>query len=153
MTSPSENADENVATRTNDGSEVATVAENDPQQEHNTENNPEPQVVVADHYTTNVEPNNPLPLDWTKLGAGDDDDNGTKIPPRCPHEVAEWSPEDTEICIVGTAGQKNHHAGGRFFRYQTHELIGAHYVGLAISSHQRHDGASFVAKTGNARTL
>mmetsp|Transcript_17554 Transcript_17554/g.36076 ORF Transcript_17554/g.36076 Transcript_17554/m.36076 type:complete len:471 (-) Transcript_17554:938-2350(-) len=106
MTSPSENADENVATRTNDGSEVATVAENDPQQEHNTENNPEPQVVVADHYTTNVEPNNPLPLDWTKLGAGDDDDNGTKIPPRCPHEVAEWSPEDTEICIVGTAGQK-----------------------------------------------
>jgi len=59
------------------------------------------QVVVSKTYTTNIEPENPLPLDWTKLSI-----KGEAFPVRYPDEVAEWSPEETEICIVGTAGQK-----------------------------------------------
>ena len=62
------------------------------------------EVVVSKTYTTSIEPDNPLPLplDWTKMGVGNHD----VMPPRTPHEVAEWSPEATEVCIVGTSGQK-----------------------------------------------
>jgi len=63
------------------------------------------QAYVSNTYTTNEEPNNPLPLDWTKMGSGHNDDHDD-LPERCPHEVADWLPEDTEIVIVGTAGQK-----------------------------------------------
>ncbi len=43
-----------------------------------------------------------LPLDWTNIGVKADD----AVPLRFPHDVAEISPDDTDICIVGTAGQK-----------------------------------------------
>jgi Leucine-rich repeat (LRR) protein len=43
-----------------------------------------------------------LPLDWTHLGVKADD----AMPLRFPHDVAEWSMDDLDICIVGTAGQK-----------------------------------------------
>ena len=43
-----------------------------------------------------------LPLDWTKIGVKADD----AMPLRFPHDVAEILPEDDDICIVGTAGQK-----------------------------------------------
>ena len=43
-----------------------------------------------------------LPLDWTQMGATADE----SIPLRYPHDVAEWSVEDLEISVVGTAGQK-----------------------------------------------
>ena len=43
-----------------------------------------------------------LPLDWTQMGATADE----SMPLRYPHDVAEWSVEDLEISVVGTAGQK-----------------------------------------------
>lgn len=43
-----------------------------------------------------------MPLDWTKMGVCADE----SIPLRYPHDVTEWSVEDTEISVVGTAGQK-----------------------------------------------
>jgi len=43
-----------------------------------------------------------LSLDWTQLGVKADE----SIPLRYPHDVADWSEEDLDICIVGTAGQK-----------------------------------------------
>ena len=66
---------------------------------------PQHKAHVSDMYYTNEEPNNPLPLDWTKMGAGHDD-TPDELPVRCPHEVADWHPEDTEVVIVGTSGQK-----------------------------------------------
>lgn len=90
MSSSNENNDANDATsNNNEGDEVA----------------PQPQAYVLDTYTTNEEPNNPLPLDWTKMG-GNQHDEHDELPARCPHEVADWSLEDTEVVIVGTAGQK-----------------------------------------------
>lgn len=93
--------------RTGKGGGVApsSISTENEEKEENQENNSIQQgVVVSKTYTTNIEPNNrlPLPLDWTKMGVGNHDE----IPPRTPHEVAEWSPEDTEVCIVGTSGQK-----------------------------------------------
>ena len=84
-----DNNEAGKATRNDDGDEVA----------------PKPKAYVTDTYTTNEEPNNPLPLDWTKMGANHDD-VPDELPARCPHEVADWHPEDTEVVIVGTAGQK-----------------------------------------------
>lgn len=81
----------------------------EPQQEEDSEQEQEDQdqqakeVVVSKMYTTNIDPNNPLPLDWTKLGM---DNTESDIPVRCPSEVAEWSQDETEICIVGTSGMK-----------------------------------------------
>ena len=43
-----------------------------------------------------------LPLDWTQLGKP----APSPLPVRYPHDVAVISPEDLDICIVGTAGQK-----------------------------------------------
>lgn len=43
-----------------------------------------------------------LPLDWTQMGATADEG----LPIRYPHDVTEWSIDDTEISVVGTAGQK-----------------------------------------------
>ena len=60
-------------------------------------------VQVAKTYTTNVEPENPLPLDWTKLSVSASDG---AFPIRYPDDVATWSSDDTEIRIVGTSGQK-----------------------------------------------
>ena len=65
-----------------------------------------PRVVVSKTYTTNVEPENPMPLDWTKLGMGGGGGEDGSFPVRYPNDVTEWSPDDTEVCIVGTAGQK-----------------------------------------------
>jgi hypothetical protein len=45
----------------------------------------------------------PLPLDWTKLGHPAED---PPPPKRYPHDVMDLFPEDEEIVIVGTAGQK-----------------------------------------------
>lgn len=70
----------------------------------NQDNGKQQQVVVSKTYTTNVDPNNPLPLDWTKMGTGHAAED--VMPIRYPHEVAIWSLEDTDVCIVGTAGQK-----------------------------------------------
>ena len=87
MSSSNENND--ASSENNGGDEVA----------------PQPKAHVLDTYTTNEEPNNPLPLDWTKMG-GNNHDEHDELPARCPHEVADWHPEDTEVVIVGTAGQK-----------------------------------------------
>jgi protein phosphatase 1 regulatory subunit 7 len=90
MASPNDNNEESKATSNEDtGEKVAEL---------------ERQAFVSNTYTTNDQPNNPLPLDWTMMGRNNDD--ADEIPVRCPHEVAEWSPEDTDVCIVGTAGQK-----------------------------------------------
>jgi hypothetical protein len=43
-----------------------------------------------------------LPLDWTRLGNVE----GGGLPIRYPSDVAEILPEETDVCIVGTAGQK-----------------------------------------------
>jgi protein phosphatase 1 regulatory subunit 7 len=51
-----------------------------------------------------------LPLDWTKLGVGADE----SIPLRYPIDVAEFSTEDLDICVVGTAGRKITHMGTDF---------------------------------------
>lgn len=44
-----------------------------------------------------------LPLDWTQLGQ---DAAEEQLPIRYPEDVTEISPEELDICIVGTAGQK-----------------------------------------------
>ena len=91
------------------------------------------QVVVSKTYTTNVEPNNPLPLDWTKLGGGNHDDDHDEMPVRFPHEVADWAPEDTEVCIVGTAGQKITVLGDDFANPERTNLL--ELTSLILRSH------------------
>ncbi len=44
----------------------------------------------------------PLEMGWTQLGATADD----LLPLRYPHDVADWTADDVEIYVVGTAGQK-----------------------------------------------
>jgi hypothetical protein len=44
-----------------------------------------------------------LPLDWTQLGNAEGE---RAMPIRYPSDVAEILPEETDVCIVGTAGQK-----------------------------------------------
>lgn len=44
----------------------------------------------------------PLTMDWTQMGVTADE----ALPLRYPHDVSDWSPDDVEICVVGTAGQK-----------------------------------------------
>ena len=45
-----------------------------------------------------------LPMDWTQMGVKADD---SSMPPiRFPQDVADWSMDDLDLCIVGTAGQK-----------------------------------------------
>ena len=51
-----------------------------------------------------------LPLDWTQLGTTPGDD----LPIRYPNQVAEIDVNDTELCIVGTAGQKITVMGNNF---------------------------------------
>jgi hypothetical protein len=52
-----------------------------------------------------------LPLDWTKLGHPAED---PPPPKRYPHDVMDLFPEDEEIVIVGTAGQKITNIGEDF---------------------------------------
>jgi len=60
-------------------------------------------------------PHQPLPLQWTQMGQQQQQhDTPTPPPVRYPADVAEILPEDTEICIVGTAGQKITHIGNDF---------------------------------------
>jgi hypothetical protein len=57
--------------------------------------------------TANVDMSS-LPLDWTKLGSNNNEEDGApkELPVRYPQDVIEWSPTDVEIYSVGTAGQK-----------------------------------------------
>lgn len=93
------------------------------------------QVVVANTYTTNVDPNNPLPLDWTKLNVSNEND----FPVRYPNDVAEWSPDDTEIVIVGTSGQKITVIGKTFLDASKTNL--SELRTLVLRSHMIHDMA------------
>jgi hypothetical protein len=60
-----------------------------------------------------------LPLDWTQLGSSSDN-LPTVI--RYPSDVAEISSEETELCIVGTAGQKITFIGNDFSRTVNEEM-------------------------------
>jgi len=137
MASPKEDyKDRMTAKENNNGGEVGRnliSTENEEKQESSVQQ----EVVVSKSYTTNVEPNIPLPLplDWTKMGVGNHDE----ITPRAPHEVAEWSSEDTEVCIVGTSGQKITDLGDDFAnpeRTNTREL-----TSLILRSHLLKDMA------------
>jgi len=108
------------------------TGENADQQQRRREKNKHQEVVVSKAYTTNVEPDNPLPLDWTKLGMGNNN-YLDEMPIRCPHEVAEWSPEDTEVCIVGTAGQKITVIGEDFANPERTNLL--ELTSLVLRSH------------------
>ena len=45
-----------------------------------------------------------LPMDWTQMGVKADD---SSMPPiRFPQDVADWTMDELDLCIVGTAGQK-----------------------------------------------
>ena len=44
-----------------------------------------------------------LPIEWTKMGEVDEEE---ALPIRYPEDVAEISPDELDICIVGTAGMK-----------------------------------------------
>eukprot|EP00536_Pseudo-nitzschia_multiseries_P015054 jgi/Psemu1/298904/fgenesh1_pm.814_\ len=55
------------------------------------------------------------------------------MPVRCPHEVANWSPEDTDVCIVGTAGQKITMLGDDFADPERTNL--SELTSLVIRSH------------------
>eukprot|EP00934_Nitzschia_sp_Nitz4_P000857 Nitzschia sp. Nitz4//scaffold180_size44305//2689//4167//NITZ4_007232-RA/size44305-processed-gene-0.8-mRNA-1//1//CDS//3329539446//857//frame0 len=57
-----------------------------------------------------------LPLDWTQLANNPDGTPAQPPPMRFPHDVAEISPEDLDICVVGTAGQKITHLNNDFSR-------------------------------------
>jgi len=133
MATHSQNNDDMTATRDKDAVGEAGPGSDrigDTGKQHEQRENNQQQVVVSKTYTTNVEPNNPLPLDWTKLGIGNDND---EIPVRFPHEVAEWSPEDTEVCIVGTAGQKITVLGDDFANAERTNLL--ELTSLVLRSH------------------
>ncbi|VEU37061.1 unnamed protein product [Pseudo-nitzschia multistriata] len=115
-----EGQDSTQAIRENDGGNEAAPATVNPQQ-----------VVVSNTYTTNVNPNNPLPLDWTKMGEGHTAED--LMPARCPHDVAIWSPEDTDICLVGTAGQKITLLGDDFSDPERTNL--SELISLVLRSH------------------
>lgn len=104
MADPNQNNNNN---NSNENAHEPQLLQQQPQTQHHQDETEdettEKEVVVSKTYTTNVEPNNPLPLDWTKLGMNNTESD---IPPRSPSEVAEWGKEDTEICIVGTSGMK-----------------------------------------------
>lgn len=57
-----------------------------------------------------------LPLDWTRMGGGGANESHPAPAVRFPGDVAELCPDQTEICIVGTAGQKITHMGTDFSR-------------------------------------
>ena len=67
-----------------------------------------------------------LPLDWTRLG----NPEGAPQPIRYPADVAEILPEETDVCIVGTAGQKITCIGKEFSR-----TINASMESLILRSH------------------
>ena len=52
--------------------------------------------------------NNDMPLGWTQLGTTDGNDAPVI---RYPSDVADFDPSETEVCVVGTAGQKITHLG------------------------------------------
>ena len=57
--------------------------------------------------------NNPLPLDWTRIGAGADDDH--EHPLRLPIDVVTedaFDPADDHLQIIGTSGHKVTKIGG-----------------------------------------
>jgi Leucine-rich repeat (LRR) protein len=62
----------------------------------------------------------PLPLDWTQMGATSESHPAPAV--RFPGDVAELLPDQTEICIVGTAGQKITHIGADFSRAVSPQL-------------------------------
>ena len=73
-----------------------------------------------------------LALDWTKLGYNHDDEH--EIPIRLPSDVMTISnaPEETELCIVGTAGQKITKMGEDLYTYcspnLTHLILRSHLI-------------------------
>ena len=83
----------------------------------------------ANNNDTNAPP--PLPLDWTQLGAGGAGEHAAPAV-RFPGDVAELSPDQTEICIVVTAGQKITHIGADFSRtvcpQLTHLILRSHII-------------------------
>lgn len=70
-----------------------------------------------------------LPLEWTQMGqCNDPDAPGNVI--RLPSEVGEINKEETEIMIVGTAGQKITKIGEKFY-----EQVSPHLQKLILRSH------------------
>ncbi|GKY99910.1 hypothetical protein MPSEU_000944600 [Mayamaea pseudoterrestris] len=88
------------------------------------------QPAAASTATDNIENNsnmndNTLALDWTQLG------NSTPAPAiRYPFDVADFDENETEILIVGTAGQKITHIGSDFYKQVSPQL-----TSLVLRSH------------------
>jgi len=121
----SKNDDVDTAASNNDATGLPAVDTTD-----DTDRNKKQQkAVVASTYTTNVAPNNPLPLDWTRMGHYAEDE----LPARFPHEVAIWSPDDTDVCIVGTAGLKITTLGNDFANPELTNL--QELTSLVVRSH------------------
>lgn len=73
--------------------------ENQPQNQAEEEKQSDMQVISSQPFHASEA----LPLDWTQMGATEDD----ALPIRYPHDVDEALNEtDEDICIVGTAGEK-----------------------------------------------
>jgi Leucine-rich repeat (LRR) protein len=68
---------------------------------------------------TNDTTNHELPLEWAQLGSTAQE---AARPIRYITDVAEISPQDLEICIVGTAGQKITHMGKDFSKHVSPQL-------------------------------
>lgn len=110
-----------ASSNTNNNDEGTASATTSNIADANTANNSDPAaaaVAMVEQRTVQV---HPLPLDWTQMG-------GTLSPPnrattavvRYPSDVAELVPEETEICIVGTAGQKITALGENFSSALSH---------------------------------
>ena len=91
-----------------------------------------------------------LPLDWTQLGvnttSGDDNNNSGDHPPivlRFPSDVVDIPMEETELCIVGTAGQKITVIGNDFSRTVNTEM-----TSLILRSHiiRKMEGLQYFTK-------
>lgn len=69
----------------------------------------------------------PLPLDWTQLGEGE------ALPVRFPADVTDITPDEDDICIVGTAGQKITFIGSDFS-----STVNENMTSLVLRSHLIH---------------
>jgi Leucine-rich repeat (LRR) protein len=81
----------------------------------------QPPFVVAAAAAAATTASQELPLQWTQLGDGIGSEAAC-LPIRFPSDVIEITPEETSICVVGTAGQKITKIGPDFYRSVSPEL-------------------------------
>jgi len=119
-----------------DSSDPSSIKLEDEYEDHDavTENRPPHTATVVLPPQNNVG-DSTLPLDWTQLGPSSSQNNQTqpKSVIRLPADVVDISSSDTELTIVGTAGQKITHMGRDFYKHcnaaeMTHLVLRSHVI-------------------------